>query len=64
MYTIKQCRKFARMSVKQTAKELGISVNRYKKIERYAIEMSIAEGCYFSDITGISINKIFFTKNI
>ena len=59
-YTIKQARVLNDLTQAEMAKSMGISRETYRKIEANPRTATIDQAYLIAQITGISIDKIFF----
>ena len=62
-YTIKQARVLNDLTQAEMAKSMGISRETYRKIEANPRTATIDQAYLIAQITGISIDKIFFADN-
>lgn len=60
MYTVKQARLLADKTQEEMADILGIHVQTYRKLEQNPTEITIGQAQMISEITGVSVNQIFF----
>lgn len=63
IYTLKQARRLADKTQVKMAELMGISRDSYRKIEAYPEKATVKQAYAISQITGIPIDKIFFTAN-
>jgi transcriptional regulator with XRE-family HTH domain len=63
-YTVEQARKLSNLSIRETAKLLGLSQNAYFKKEKGLSRFYYDEAIKFSSITNIPLDNIFFTSNV
>jgi len=59
-FSVAQARRFSGKTQKEMAKELGICVDTYRKIESRPREAAIWQGKEISRITGIPLDQICF----
>lgn len=60
MYTVKQARLLAEKTQEDMADILGIHVQTYRKLEQNPTEITIGQAQMIAEITGVSVNQIFF----
>lgn len=60
MYTLKQARVGANLTMQETADKLGVFVQTYSKYEKHPETMSIAMGKKFAEIVGLDFEDIIF----
>ena len=60
MYTVKQARLLANKTQEDMADILGIHVQTYRKLEHNPTEITIGQAKIIAEITGVSVNHIFF----
>ncbi len=60
LLTLKQARKIKDFSQEKMAKELGVHVQTYRKIEENPDSASVLQAKQISDILEISYDQIFF----
>ena len=61
-FSVKQARQYAGITQREMAKELGVSRDTYRKIERFPDTASRAVAKKISLIVGIPIDQIFFDR--
>lgn len=64
MFTLKQARLLCDKTQKQMAESLSVSRDTYRKIEENPDVATIRQAKIICKITGLSIDQIFFDKNI
>lgn len=62
IYTVKQARLLAGLTQEKTAAEMGISRDRYMKLEKNPELVTVGQARAFSRITGIPFEQIAFER--
>lgn len=60
MYTLKQARVGADLTIQEIADKLGVHAQTYSKYEKHPEDMSIAMGEKFAEIVGLNFEDIIF----
>lgn len=60
MFTVKQARQYAGLTQAQMAEKLGITRSSYMYLEKHPDKTTIAQAKAISDVTGISLDDLFF----
>lgn len=63
-YTVEQARKLANISIRDMAKEMGVSTNTYFNKEKGLSRFYYDEAARFSSIVGIPMDNIFFASHV
>lgn len=61
--TLKQARLLKGLTQKEVARELGVHVQTYSKMEKQPEEITIGDAKKLSEILNVSFDNIFFTTN-
>lgn len=61
-FTVRQARVYSGLTIEQMANKMDICRGTYRKIERKPESATVKQALAISEITGIPVDDIFFSK--